>query len=94
MEKSPYTRVDVAIELSSLSVCNRCGSRCKRACVGKLLSMRLNGRPNVDRVRPRIGARRSGRQVNAGEQRGCGEDVHAAETEESTRLRVLRPRTG
>lgn len=56
--------------------------------------MRLNGRPNVDRVRPRIGARRSGRQVNAGEQRGCGEDVHAAETEESTRLRVLRPRTG
>lgn len=60
--------------------------------VGKLLlSMRLNGRRNVDRVRPRIGAR-SGRQVNAGEQRGCGEDVHAAETEESTRLRVLRPR--
>lgn len=53
--------------------------------------MRLNGRRNVDRVRPRIGAR-SGRQVNAGEQRGCVEDVHAAETEESARLRVLRPR--
>lgn len=88
MEKSPYTRAhnaltDVATEFSASLI--GVGARL----LGNVDAFKNGGR-NVDRARPRIGVR-SGRQVNAGEQRGCGEDVHAAETEEA-RLRVPSPR--
>lgn len=84
MEKSPYTRAhnaltDVATEFSASLI--GVGARL----LGNVDAFKNGGR-NVDRARPRIGVR-SGRQVNA----GCGEDVHAAETEEA-RLRVPSPR--